>query len=172
MSANFEGNMPSFSGFMMAGKPIPDNRDLDLPKSIFILVQEEGAYSDKDWKVHGVFNTQHDAILAGFKCIVEEALKPWILTFYKERDARFAGARGLSEFHIEEWIVGKEMRNLICLGYKNERPYKHYIDQILKEAEVKDKGSEALILKWKKELDDGYLPSELVKLVINEGVEA
>lgn len=56
----------------------------------FVLIQSEGSYSDRDWKVCGVYSIEDHVILYACKLLVEYALKPWIIDFYKDRHGEFA----------------------------------------------------------------------------------
>jgi hypothetical protein len=139
-----------------------------VKSSCYVLVQHEGAYSEQDWKVLGVFANIQDAMLKGWLSLVEEALRPWKLKFYKNRDAEFASAVGISKYHIEEWVLGADVHSEVWyLGWKQtNRAYKHDADALIKSSEVKNKNCEAVLRDWYNQLkNEGIIPAELSELV-------
>lgn len=134
---------------------------------IYVLVEQDGAYSCKEWKVLGVFSDKHSAILYGFDTIINTALKPWNLKFYKKCNAKFSNAVALPEIHIEEWnIDGKKISNTF-IGFQ-ERPFTHFIDNLIKEQQILNKGSHELLLDWKKHIENGVIPNILNQLIFQD----
>lgn len=131
---------------------------------IYVLIESEGAYSDRDWKVRGVFSTREKAILNGFKMLLESALKPWIIPFYKNRDGEFANLNALPELHIEKWSIDGEKNENIYIGFM-DRPFKHFISEFLKKREVESKDSENILGSWKDSLDNNIIPNDLMNFI-------
>lgn len=134
---------------------------------IYVVVEQEGAYSDKEWRVLGVFSESKKAIIHGLKMMMETAQKPWKLEFYKKRKAQYANAVALPEIHIEAWdLNGAKVEN-IYLGFQ-EKPFKHFIDAILKNEEVEKRSCEALLKEWTEVLQSDQIPSKLESLISYE----
>lgn len=132
--------------------------------NVYVLIEAEGAYSDRDWKVRGVFSTREKAILNGFKMLLKCALKPWIIDFYKDRDGEFASANALSELHIEKWSFDGDKKSNIYIGFQ-DRPFKHFIDEFLKKQEIESNNSENILRSWKDSLDNNIIPNDLMNFI-------
>ncbi len=130
----------------------------------FVLIEAEGAYSDRDWKVRGVFSDEEFAILNAFKILVNHALKPWIIEFYKDRKGEFSNATSLPELHIEHWTLDNKKIKNIYIGFQ-DRPFRHFIDAFLKKTECENKNYEDTVLSWNKELNNNIIPKDLLKFI-------
>lgn len=121
---------------------------------VFIVVQHEGCYSDQEWRIVAVNDTLRDAEIYGWTVLVNEALQPWKIKFYRRRTGEFADAIGISDYHIEEW-VGCARINEYFLGRDDKN---HAVDKYLKDHA---KTVEETLLDWKRQLESGVIPSEL-----------
>ena len=137
---------------------------------VFVIVEQEGAHSFRDWRVLGVYSTKHNALIKGFQDIVKKGLEPWNLEHFEDQAGEFANAVALPEIHIEEWDMDADQKckKVYFLGYR-DRPFRHFIDNHLKNIEQTRKGScEKQLLIWKEKLDQGFIPDELMEFVSNE----
>ncbi len=130
---------------------------------VYVVIEAEGSYSMRDWKVIGVLYNETQAILYAFRTIIEYTLKPWIIDFYKERDADFADSVSLPEIHIEHWCDNNKLKN-IYIGFQ-ERPFRHFIDDFLKKKQVESDDYENTILSWKNDLDNNIIPNDLLQFI-------
>lgn len=129
---------------------------------VFIVVQQEGSYSDKEWAIRGVTETLGAAITTGFLCMIEEVSKDYTVEFYQDRDAEFAYLRGVSDYHIEEW--GESQKNVWYLGTWR---CKKRIDGYLKELATNKENLPGLLLEWKKTIQEtGEIPGVLKEMVL------
>lgn len=152
---------------------------------IYILVKQDGSHSYRDWGIVGLFENYDDALLMGYRIMVNSAIKPWNIQFYKKRNAEFKNGIALPELFIEQWKINDTERQQIWyLGYQ-PKPFIHYVDKHLKQAEVdhqneimscKDQldkrvahpSSENIIKSWKDQLDKGIVPDILKLLVASD----
>ena len=151
---------------------------------VYIVIEQEGEYSDKEWMVLGVYSDSKEAIRKGFTTMIGTALQPWKLKHYKNRSGKYANLVGLNELHIEEWRVGGRREASYYLGYQEHdgsnkskmyvgdlshmKPYQHYVDNVLKREEDEMRSCEEMLMKWKDELDRGSIPEELMQTVVKE----
>lgn len=131
----------------------------------FVLIEADGAY----WKVRGIFSNENNAILYAFKTLVDYALKPWIIDFYKDRDDEFANATSLPELHIEYWTLDGKRNEIIYIGFRTH-PFRHYIDEYLKKKECETNDYENIVLTWKQELDSNRIHQDLYQFIILDKV--
>ena len=94
----------------------------------YILIEYYCLYSQDDWHVIGVHDTKKDAILNGYSKMVETALRPHTLEFYRDRDGEFHNAIALPEISAQHW-VGNERAAIIQLGFGTERKTRNSFDQ-------------------------------------------
>lgn len=125
--------------------------------SVFVVVQEEGSYSDKDWKIHGVFNDLKSAKIAGWSVFLNEVSRDCTLRFYRDRTAEFAHLRGISDYHIQEWY-GNVRKSVTYLINDNR------MDKFLKQVVVSGENLESVLQDWKSQLEQGVFPEVFDKM--------
>jgi hypothetical protein len=131
---------------------------------VFIVVQQEGCYSDKEWAIRGVTDTLDIAFTTGFLCIIEEVSTDYTVEFYQDRDAEFAQLRGVSDYHIEEWGESATRKNAWYLGTWR---CKKQLDRYLKELVTNKENLPGLLLEWKKTIQEtGEIPGVLKEMVL------
>lgn len=135
--------------------------------NVFVIVQQDGAYSDKEWRIVGVCNDFQMAKIVGWKSLISETLKPWKIKFYQNRKAKYAGAIGIPDYHIEEWNYEKSvLANTWFLGWqKNDgHRYINYLDEYLK---INNKNLVETLSEWQSFLDKNIVPEFLDKMVFD-----
>ena len=134
---------------------------------VFIVVEQDGAYSCKEWRVIGVYDNKLNAVMSGLNVIVETALKPYIVDFYRDRNGEFAKAVALPEVHIEKWDVNGTKMETTYIGFQ-DKPFLHSIDSMLKAEEDNQRSCEDLLHTWKLQLSRGIVPTELQDVIVDE----
>lgn len=127
--------------------------------SVFVVVQEEGSYSDKDWKIHGVFNDLHSAKIAGWLRFLKEVSRDYTLKFYQNRNAEFAHLRGISDYHIQEWE--KDVRKSVTYLVHDDR-----MDKFLKQLVVNGEDLPTVLQDWKSQLEHGVFPEVFENMTV------
>jgi hypothetical protein len=120
---------------------------------VFILIHNDN--------VHGVYDTLGKALLGSWKLIVQEALMPWTLSFYKQRHDDVA--IGIGGYFIEQWNVATNKREIrYMLGEKKEDDadlVEYVLDKYLKRHHTE---CETILKNWYKEMIvDDKLPFHL-----------
>jgi hypothetical protein len=120
---------------------------------VFILIHNDN--------VHGVYDTLDKALLDGWKLILQEALMPWTLSFYKQRHDDVAV--GIGGYFIEQWDVATNKGEIrYMLGEKKEDDadlVEYVLDKYLKRHHTE---CETILKNWYKEiLVNGKLPFHL-----------
>ncbi|MFN9110079.1 MAG: hypothetical protein ACK5XN_08425 [Bacteroidota bacterium] len=100
-----------------------------------------------------------DALLEGFNLLIKEALRPFTLQFYKDRNGEFANCIGLAEYTIEHWCDSVKVSETY-LGFRTY-PYRHILDEYLKQNECKNHDTAEKLSKWQKMLERKEIPDEL-----------
>lgn len=138
------------------GKSKKDKKNMS-----FVVLNNDGQYTYDSTNVIGVCATLNTALLFGWKSLLEEALKPWTIEFYKDRDEEFANCCGISYYYIEEWDTTNNIRsNVYHLGWKCEGSHiKQYLDKHLKK---NSKECKTILEKWHNEVHVyGKVPQQL-----------
>lgn len=134
---------------------------------VFVIVQQDGAYSDKDWKIISVCNDFQIAKIIGWKSLISETLKPWKIKFYQDRKAKYAAVIGIPDYHIEEWDHDKSILvKTWFLGWQKNDGYKYtnYMDEYLKK---NNKSLVETLEEWKVMLDDDKIPEFLDEMIFH-----
>jgi hypothetical protein len=98
--------------------------------------------------IKGVFATLNESLLSGWKTLLQDALKPWTLEFYKEAEPEDEGISGVgSSYTIEQWDIKSNAHvATYALGYKQEGSYvQNVFDEYIK-VYKKDIGRECDII--------------------------
>ena len=125
---------------------------------VFVVVEQEGSYSDSDWKIVCVADTIERAEILAWISLVKKARKPWTIEFYTDRSGEFSNAIGVPEYHIEEWDPVRSTKTGIWfLGYN--------LDSLLKE---KYENCDELLRAWLEMLESGIVPDVLHAMLVRE----
>jgi hypothetical protein len=125
---------------------------------MFIFLYNDCQYTNCGINIRGVFATVDEALLFGWKTVLEDARKPWTIKFYtKERES---SCRGLGTYYIEEWDMDTNKRvNVFLLGEKEEGSVcTHIMDKYLKRHHTE---CEQILQSWHDDICAGTVPTEL-----------
>ena len=82
---------------------------------MYVVVETDGAYSDKEWAVRGLFSNVKDASKFAWRCMLmpratrDHHAKYWCDPSKKSRERREKSAMYGVEFHILEWDMRTNM---------------------------------------------------------------
>lgn len=74
----------------------------------FVVLHNDGQYCYKSIHVIGVLPTLDEALLMGWKAVIEEAMKPWSVRFYKKEYNK--NLCGLGTYTVEAWDMKSNTR--------------------------------------------------------------
>lgn len=74
----------------------------------FIVMYNDGQYTRNSTRVIGVVEKKEEALLTGWERVLEDAMRPYIITFYKEQED--PDVCGLGSYSIEEWDIDTNKR--------------------------------------------------------------
>lgn len=89
-------------------------------KKVFIVNYNDLHFTNHGKNVIGVLPYYEEALLMGWKAVVEDAKKPWTVAFYKKWDEKVK-SRGLGSYTVEEWdLDANERKAIYALGEVTE----------------------------------------------------
>lgn len=135
---------------------------MDFP--VFIVVQEEGSHSDKDWKIRGVYKDLETAKIEGWKSFLNEIWDDHNLEFYQNRTARWAHLRSISDYHIQEW-EGNTRKSVTYMIDDNR------MDHHLKEIVTSGNDLRQTLHRWEDQLLSGTIPEFFASITFQKVME-
>lgn len=130
----------------------------NVATKMFILVYNNGYYELDNTTIHGVFSSYDEALLGGWKFLLERALRPHKLQFYKTKYDK--ECRGMGTYYLDEWNVATNKRvNVFMLGERIENhSWDYALDKYLKQHHA---DCESILRGWYDEVCAGRVPSML-----------
>jgi hypothetical protein len=126
---------------------------------VCILVYDDCQHTSKSTKILGVFATFDEALIGGWKAVIQDAMQPWKLKFYKSR--KRSPYRGLGSYTINEWnITSNERMATYSLGCKTEGAY--IIDVFDKYLKEHNDNCDNILQRWLEQMtSDEVVPQQL-----------
>lgn len=126
---------------------------------VCVLVYDDCQYSSKSTSILGVFATLDEALVGGWKTVIQDAMQPWKLKFYKSKKQN--SCRGLGSYTIEQWDMTSNKRmSTHTLGWKIEGAY--VVDDLDKYLKEHNERCNVILQQWLEQvMTVGVLPQQL-----------
>ena len=126
---------------------------------VFILIHDDCQYTTRSTKILGVFDDHDASLIAGWRTLLEEALKPASIRLYKKQNSK---SKTLDTYFIQHWDMSSNrcIKTYILGEYIKNREWHSDLDKYLKTHH----GTCVSILRdWYNAIQSNIIPDDLKK---------